>query len=210
MLSDAGSLALPQVPAMLRRRLSPLGKCAFKAALALLEAGETLPSVFVSRHGETQQTLELLQELVKGEPLSPTAFSLSVHNAISGVFSIARNDVSSVTALAAAEGPLFHGLLEACGMLQSHSRVLCVFYEAPLPDLYRQFEPGEPFTHAIALLLSRDQGVAYQLQPTAAKEPAGDSPEALELIACLLGLAPSWQTLVNAQRWQLTVMVSTC
>jgi hypothetical protein len=39
--------------------------------------------------------------------MSPPSFSLAVHNAINGLFSIARKDSSSVTAIVAMQGLVF-------------------------------------------------------------------------------------------------------
>src|SRR4051812_6705411 len=76
------------IPAMLRRRLSPIGRAALSVIMPLADSQGAMPLVYVSRHGDLNRTLGLLQDLALGEPLSPTAFSLSVHNATAGLFSI--------------------------------------------------------------------------------------------------------------------------
>ncbi len=88
------------LPAMQRRRLSPLARMAFHVAWPLAEGRPPLPLIFASRHGETPRTFAILGDLARGEPLSPTQFSLSVHNAIIGLWSIQRGDTSEMTALA--------------------------------------------------------------------------------------------------------------
>ena len=89
------------LPALQRRRLSRLARMAFHVAWPLADAAGPLPLVFASRHGETPRTLAILSDLAHDEPLSPTQFSLSVHNAIIGLWSIQRGDTSEMTALAA-------------------------------------------------------------------------------------------------------------
>jgi hypothetical protein len=62
----AQSDAAPDVsflPAMQRRRLSRLARMAFSVGWPLAEGLQALPLVFVSRHGETPRTLDILSDL---------------------------------------------------------------------------------------------------------------------------------------------------
>jgi len=43
--------------------------------------------VFASRHGEADRTLAILQDLAAGAEVSPTLFSMSVHNSVPGLWS---------------------------------------------------------------------------------------------------------------------------
>lgn len=88
------------LPALQRRRLSRLARMLFHVAWPLAEGRPAMPLVFASRHGDTPRTLAMLSDLARGEPLSPTQFSLSVDNAIIGLWSIQRGDTSEMTALA--------------------------------------------------------------------------------------------------------------
>ncbi len=147
---------ISDVPPMLRRRLSSLGKMALSVAFPLLRGSDIeIPCVFSSRHGELERTVGLLQSLAAQEPLSPTHFSLSVHNAIGGVMSIARKDPSSITALA---GDIGTTLLEAAAIMdeQSCSEILCIIYDEPVPSIYTGNDPGPEYPYAIAFLLSSE------------------------------------------------------
>jgi hypothetical protein len=53
-------------------------------------ADSDVPLVFASRHGDVARSMDLLGALVSDQPLSPTGFGLSVHNAIAALYSIAR------------------------------------------------------------------------------------------------------------------------
>src|SRR4029453_9488720 len=81
----------PMAP-MLRRRAGFLSKMALEVAYQCLGNRIDVPTVFCSRHGESGRSVELLLDLAKGVPLSPTSFGLSVHNATGGLFSIARGE----------------------------------------------------------------------------------------------------------------------
>ncbi|PSD26840.1 3-oxoacyl-ACP synthase, partial [Stenotrophomonas maltophilia] len=77
--------ALAEIPAMQRRRIERLGRMAIQAACWCEEgqgADSQVPLVFASRHGDVARSMELLGALSNDQPLSPTGFGLSVHNAI--------------------------------------------------------------------------------------------------------------------------------
>src|SRR5690625_4576870 len=106
------------VPAMTRRRLTRWGRLALEVATSMQGALDAqTPVIFSSRHGDTHRTQKLLQDLAQGEPLSPTAFSLSVHNAALGLFTIIERITAPSLALAAGRDTLAHAWVEAQGWL---------------------------------------------------------------------------------------------
>jgi hypothetical protein len=192
-----GGIPLAGIPAMLRRRFSTLGKCVMGAVLPLVDGVTSLPSIFASRHGETELSFALLEGIARDEPMSPTRFSLGVHNAISGLYSIVRKDTSAVTAIAAMEGLVLQALFEALGQLQSSDRVLCVIYEMPLAGFYSDHTTAEdePFPYAIAMVLGNEDGAAYRLEQTGPgtlaepSQPGQLNAEALGLLRLLSGMS---------------------
>lgn len=142
------------VPSLLRRRVTPLGQRALRAAYGL--AGSNVRYVFCSRHGEFQRTLELLQTIARREPISPAEFSLSVHNALAGLLSIATHNQAGHTALAAGPDSFGFGLLEALGCLaeQPHEPVLLVYFDEPLPPPYTELAESDTPHIALAMLLA--------------------------------------------------------
>ena len=77
------------VPAMQRRRLSPFAKMALLVADGTMQSYDSnMPIIFSSRHGDIHKTSDLLHCIAQDEELSPTAFGLSVHNAVPSLFSI--------------------------------------------------------------------------------------------------------------------------
>jgi hypothetical protein len=143
------------VKPLLRRRLSPLNRMAFHVASACLPDGEPPFCIFCSRYGEYRRAFEILNALDGAEPVSPNAFSLSVHNTVSSLFSIARGDGTHSTALAAGATTLEAGFLEARGLLaESPGRsALLVYYDEPLPSLYAERADPVETSAALALLL---------------------------------------------------------
>lgn len=138
---------------IVRRRLSTLSKMALKVAHDCVrhDSGdgsngsdgsgirvEGVRVVFASRHGELRRTTDILHSIDAGEPVSPTAFSLSVLNAMTGVFGIARGDRSAASAVAAGAETLGYALLEAHAQYaaQPASPVLLVYADEPAAPTY--------------------------------------------------------------------------
>ncbi len=142
------------MPAMLRRRAAFLGKMALAVAYQCLGERKAVATIFCSRHGEVSRSVELLSDLARGEPLSPTSFGMSVHNAIGGLFSIARSDQANNSALAAGASGIEHAVIEACGLLaDGEQEVLLVAYDSPLPGIYENFQQDCEQPHAWAWLM---------------------------------------------------------
>lgn len=188
--AELPKIPLKQIPPMLRRRFTELGKCAVGAALPILDDIECIPGVFASRHGDTALTLSLLEGIAEQEPMSPTGFSLAVHNAVSGLLSIARKDVSEVTAIAATENLIPLAILEAVTQLQDREQVLCLIYDVPLPELYQPYSFSDSFPFAVAMVFSRCEGVNITLEPLdpEAKGLESDCSDSVRMIRFLSGL----------------------
>lgn len=185
-------LDLSYLPAMLRRRLSPLARAAVHVAWQCLGDDSQTPVIFSSVYGESDRTYGLTEAVASGESVSPAAFSLSVHNAIAGQFTIARQVTAETTCLSPSGGGVLPALLEAQGVLQEghHDQVLVVFYDQPLPALYRASVPGPSGLLACALLITRDDSEdCFSLRHAAAttKEAEEQEVQLQGLIRVLLG-----------------------
>jgi len=163
-----------------RRRLSTLSRVALKVAHDCVGASEARV-VFASRHGELRRTTDILRALRSGEPVSPTAFSLSVLNAMTGVFGIARGDRSAASAISAGPETLGYALLEAYAQYatQPASPVLLVYADEPADPAYGTIE-DEVQGGAIAILLG---GEAVEGHLVCTRSPARDEQEGQERAA---------------------------
>ncbi|ASJ76846.1 beta-ketoacyl synthase chain length factor [Granulosicoccus antarcticus] len=145
------SIAVPQhyllpqrdsVPASLRRRLSPVG-LATCSILSSLAGDSDIPVIYVSRHGRAGNTLLLLRELANEGSISPSRFSLSVHNAVAGIYSIANKHLNSIQAISASGDELQALALEAIAYLRTGTTaVVAVFAEEAFPDHYKAYTSG--------------------------------------------------------------------
>jgi len=201
----APSDAAPDVsflPAMQRRRLSRLARMAFSVGWPLAEGHGQLPLVFISRHGETPRTFEILSDLAADQPLSPTQFSLSVHNAVIGLWSILRGSTCEMTALAANGDGLEHGMLEAAALLNEGApAVLLVITEEQPPEAYRRWIDDVPFPYALGLLLTPGDEWQLSLESGTDEQRPTEWPHALDLLRTLLGQHASCQHQWKSRVW---------
>ncbi|MFO1340709.1 MAG: beta-ketoacyl synthase chain length factor [Burkholderiaceae bacterium] len=217
--------ALAAMPAMARRRLNPLGRMAAQVAYdtarpVAADGAAGTPVIYASRYGDAGRSLALLADLARGEPVSPTAFGLSVHNAIGAMVSIARGDRSHHSALAGGASSAGAALVEAAALLaDGEDEVLVVHYDVPLPGDYAAFADEPPAAYAWAWRVAAPQPgegrLRLSLQPahdgapdSGAEEAAGALPGLPFGLGLLhFGLSPraaAWQRLADGHRWCFT------
>lgn len=195
------------IPAMLRRRLSPLGRAAAQAAEPLLAAAQDpgLPWVYASRWGDLKLAESLVRDISAGLPASPAQFSTSVHNAPIALLSIALGHTGNATALAGGPTSLEAAFESAAALLADHPQVLVVCADMKPPE--SAAAPG--VTWAVGFLLGRQNETenpeawrrecargpfvaltTRPLEPGESPDPRLDSiagaPMALEVLAWLL------------------------
>ncbi len=126
-----------------RRRLSRLSRMSLEVAESCRLDSSAPFYVFCSRFGEYARTVDALKGLVRGEPISPTVFSQSVHNTSAGHFTINNKDQTPTTTIAASEATLEAGFLEAWTALDcgKASRALVVYHDEPLMEPYERPYP---------------------------------------------------------------------
>ena len=172
----AAEPSLAFMPPMLRRHATRLARIACDVAYRALDTASGVPVVFCSRYGEVHRSVDLLTALANDAELSPTSFGLSVHNAIVGLFAIARRDTANCIALAAGDNSAAAGVVEACGLLADGAdRVLLVVADSPLPALFSEFADVAPVEFAWAALLTSagDDAVTLSWQD-ADSPPSGE------------------------------------
>ncbi len=186
---------LPEVPAMQRRRIERLGRMAVQVACWCEpdSPDNEAPLVFASRHGDVARSLGLLEALVHGEPMSPTAFGLSVHNAIAALYSMARGHRGNYLALAAGSATVEAACMEAAGLLADGApEVRIVVYDAPIPEIFSEFadEPTAFFAWCWRIVPLAGAGTRVSLrwgdQAPAAEPAPALLPRGLDMLRFLL------------------------
>ncbi|SDY42364.1 Beta-ketoacyl synthase, N-terminal domain [Collimonas sp. OK242] len=220
-ITGNGEAAVSAMPAMLRRRAGAMGKMALEAAYRCLDGKADVPTVFCSRHGECVRSVELLADLAQEQPLSPTSFSLSVHNAAAGLFSIARQDQASHAALAAGHSGVEHAVIEACGLLaDGAAEVLLVVYDGFLPEIFEEYQDcrEQPFAWAWLIQSAQAEQLASvesgstislswcgqagdEMDAMEQESDSGRQPAGLEVLAFYLRQDPELVRTIDGRRW---------
>ncbi|MGR9115337.1 MAG: beta-ketoacyl synthase chain length factor [Gammaproteobacteria bacterium] len=192
---------LASVPKMLKRRLSPLAKTVFCAANQCIDDNSVaaVPAVFSSTHGELSKSFTMMEMLEAGEEISPTAFSLSVHNAIAGLFSMVWQNKMQSTVVAPGEEGMAPAFIEALGLLEEGAQqVLLVFYDEPIVSFY----PTEPYQLAtdqrcaLALLIGKSgEGTPFKMSCSFKTGNDGEQPWQLPVFVKFLAESRSSLTI---------------
>jgi len=173
-----------------------------------MDGKQPLPLVFVSRHGETSRNFHLLQTLAADEPLSPTTFCLSVHNAIAGQWSMVFGEKAESVSLAGQDDGFEHAFVEAALLLANgHSQVLLVVAEERPPAHYQPWIEDVPFSYVLAFLLKAGSDLNLSLQAEIRCRAAGKPwPNPLDFLRHWLTGTTSWQQTggSGARSWRWT------
>jgi hypothetical protein len=196
------------LPAMLRRRCSPLARIMLTAAFDCCAEGDfpRVASVFASRHGNINESISLLERLARSEPLSPTRFSHSVHNAQAGLFSIAANNRQASSSIAAQSDTFPSGWLEAMTLLARDPErpVLLVVGDVPLAATFAELVDEPETSYAVALLLDRSadsQAVDFSLEHGEVEPAPLRWPQAVEFLRWLVSDEPRLCLPSGRRRW---------
>lgn len=163
--------ACPQLPMMTARRLNSGSRLAVNCGLEMLRRHPDVDAiVFSSRHGELERNHRILSELATQAPVSPTNFTMSVHNAAVGSLAIIAKSVIPASSVSAGKESFQQGLYEASALLHSgHQCVLFVDFDGIIPGIYHDVLPdGKPFPpYACALILTPGNQWQCSPQPSA-------------------------------------------
>jgi hypothetical protein len=180
------------LPAMLRRRCSPLTRIVLTVAFECCAEDERsrVGSVFASRHGNINESIELLERLALDQPLSPTRFSHSVHNAQAGLFSIAAGNRQASSSIAAEEDTFGCGYLEALTFLERTpaSSVLLVMADVPLAASFAGLVDEPVASYGLALHLANGgpgTPLEFGIESAASRSARTRWPDALEFVRWL-------------------------
>jgi hypothetical protein len=172
-------------------------------AWPLAEGQAAMPVVYASQHGETSRGYDLLHTLARGEALSPTSFSLSVHNAIPGLWSILRKETAESVAVSVEGDGLEAAIAEACQLLHGgHENVLLILAEERPPRAYMPWIGDVPFPYALALRVCRGTDFQLTLAPAGAQGETGTVwPHPLSLLRHLVLRSPAWRHVHARRAW---------
>lgn len=196
------------IPPLLRRRLSTAGKLALTAMMQLNSEANTA-SLFASRHGDITVTYKLLRSIAEEQPMSPNNFSLAVHNAIGGLYTMYAQNTAPLSAIAVKKNLFLAALIEASAQIQERQQdLVCVIYDVPLPQFYQTTVAGPSFPFCVALHLGTHATQTLSLKQTLHEHP--DSPkteieELAQFMALLVKSSPYTCQLQGKSEWLVTL-----
>ena len=187
--------ALAEMPAMQRRRVERLGRAALQVAWRCqADDGPDMPMVFATRHGDLGKTHEMLAELAAEQPLSPTQFGLSTHNAIPAQYSIARGLIGNLVVVSAGQASAEAAVIEAQSLLaEGAPSVLVVMFDNAAHDAYAAFadEPETLYAWAWKIVPARTGLPTLSLRHGAALPSQHGLPHGLDVLRFFLADAPA-------------------
>ena len=154
--STGENIDLSQIPMMMRRKLSPVGKIALSTILQCYD-GQDVKLVYASRYGELERVIKLIKQEHEYNEISPTGFSFSVHNSTIGLFSLINNLHSSYNSIAAGEESFSAGLLDA---VMNKEKTLFCYAES-----VDRFE-------SVSMLIDFEQGEHVRIVPNSENLPS--------------------------------------
>ena len=182
------------LPPMLRRRCTPLSKIMLRAAFDACPERERaeVRTVFASRHGSINESIDMIEAVVRKQRLSPAKFSHTVHNAQAGLFSIAATNREASSSLAGQADTFPLGYLEALAHLEREPEraVLFVTGDVPLAPTFAPLVREPTASYGVALLLTADgpgDAVDFELEAARAEVPPPRWPQAAEFLRWWLG-----------------------
>ena len=145
------------IPMMTARRLSDGCKLAVDAAMELAKEQSADAVIFSSASGELEHNYKVLNSTVQNTDVSPTDFSMSVHNAAVGNFTILSKSKIPSSSVSAGIDSFVMALTDAYTMIKTGAnKVLVCDYDVTIPDFFKIYlDKSYPtYPHALALVLS--------------------------------------------------------
>jgi hypothetical protein len=164
---------MTRIPKTFKRRLGYIGFNVLSVMNLCAENTESddITWVVASRHGDTNRMIHLFQNVCEQELLSPTDFSMSVHNALPGMHSIKTKNTSMHTAISAGEHTFALGLLEAYVLSKTTKhKVGYLYYDFQLPDVYSTLQLYNQESCIIGLILENSHKSNLTLEYNAEKQ----------------------------------------
>jgi hypothetical protein len=191
------------IPPMQRRRTSRLTRMALATALQVAADESFDYTIFCSQHGEIVRTWDILSSIHAGTEISPTAFSQSVHNTSSGLYTILKSSTAPSMSMGSGANTFAHGWLEAQAYLAGNPthRVLLVDFDEVLPQEYQPYNVNVNCEHSLAMTLRLVDQAGIRLMSTAASA-TNNLPQGPQFLGWLQGNSVSLSLTSDGQGWR--------
>lgn len=150
----SGMPNLDGIRAIVKRRMPKLSKYIYALTQDITILDKKIPTVFASKNGELTRSFKIIRSF--DTDVSPTQFSMSVHNAIAGLLSVISQDDSKYIVVDSLSGVLETALIEATSLLTEHNCVKVIYFDEDLPAELIESNLGN--NQPIVLLLIIEKG----------------------------------------------------
>ncbi|OYQ88511.1 hypothetical protein B9T21_04245 [Wohlfahrtiimonas chitiniclastica] len=155
----------PSIPMMQARRMSLAAKLACEVFIRTLKSTKVDAAIFLSEHGELERSFNVIKHIAQGEGVSPTDFSMSVHNTAAGLATILTQSPIEVTSIAGGKDGFIHALYEVMALQHSgHHRIALIAFDGQVPSFYETY--GATLTPAYAVAMVFSKGSSYAINCT--------------------------------------------
>ncbi|CZE49340.1 beta-ketoacyl synthase chain length factor [Campylobacter geochelonis] len=189
---------LNHIAPLARRRLS---KCAKFSAHLLKEIDtNSVASVFSSRDGEINRCFSLLDDVAKNEPISPTSFSLSVHNATLAqiaIFSSNNSEISAISSNLSLENGLLNGYLK---LEDGFEKVAVISY---FEGVDNQIAKKTNLAYAVLVVIEKGSQICLEATPNTHESLAKNSD--IVFLKNMLSAKKSWSVSDEVLTWRWCV-----
>ncbi|NUF48716.1 beta-ketoacyl synthase chain length factor [Gilliamella sp. ESL0250] len=197
---------LNKLPMMQARRMSISSRLAVEVGLELVNNNSVDLAIFTSRHGELERTYKILSMLSQNNEISPTDFSLSVHNTAAGLLTIIANQTFPITSLSAHNDSFQQGLIEALSLLnQKNKKVLLIDFDGIVPAPYQADVKQLVPIYAVGYILTSGNELNCQSIEKKSKGYLSNYPQSLAFLHAYLNRQKQFIVQGNAQDWQWTL-----
>lgn len=207
------------LPMMMARRLNKGSRLAVEVGLQMLASCVSIDAlVFSSMHSELERNLKILQIIAARKNVSPTDFTMSVHNAAVGSMSIAAGSVLPASSISAGVDSFQQALIEVHAFLASgYDEVLLVDSGGNIPAFYLPFlspdTPNYPYAIALVLRFGKQVQCTYRHNCGHKSDTGKDSapvqvyPQSMQFLRGWLGGETCFEVMSDRHTWQWRVGV---
>lgn len=194
------------IPMMAARRLGNGSRLAVECGLQLYRKyPQTGAFVFSSRHSELKINHQILTCLATGQPVSPTAFTMSVHNSSVGSLSIIAKAPVVTSAVSAGRDSFMQGLFEVLSLFQSGVKTLLyVDFDDNIPACFLAAAPDNmaDFPYACAYVLEAGNQLTGEMRAIrGGTDAVNPLPQSLQFLQNLVNDNPGFEIASECCQW---------
>ena len=171
------------IPMMQARRMSQATGLACENFLEILHEHQIESAVFLSEHGELERSHKIIEALSSNNNISPTDFSMSVHNVAAGLSTILSKQSIEVSSISAGQDGLAQALYEILVFLESGAKnVLLIAFDGAIPEFYYNYGVSHEPTYAVALLFEKGNDWQITIDKKESENQGGKIPLPIQLV----------------------------